>query len=816
MLRPVAFLIGLLLLIAVGAAAGYGVLLWHYGRELPAHSQLADYQPPVLTRFHAGDGQLIAEFAHERRLFEPIEAIPKRIANAFLAAEDKNFYSHPGIDVFGIARALIIDLRNIAEDRRLVGASTITQQVVKNFLLSNEVSLDRKIKEAILAFRLEHALSKDRILELYLNEIYLGHGSYGVAAAALNYFNKGLNELTLSEAAFLAALPKAPANYDPDRYPERAVARRNWVLERMRENGFITAEQAAEARNEPLKTQERQDTQIVEAGYFTEEARREVLNLYGADALYGGGLMVHTSLDPRLQHLATKALRDGLIAYDRRHGWRGPLGRIALDGDWRQRLAPFAPPVDVQDWRTAVVLSVKGDKAELGFAQEGAETGTLRARGAAWARKRRLADAVSPGDVILVSAYAAPADESGDKSGSAEWRLEQVPEVNGASVVIDPHTGRVLAMIGGFSLERSEFNRATQALRQPGSAFKPFVYAAALDSGFTPSTIVMDSPLSIDVGGQLGVWRPENYGDTYLGPQTLRQGLEKSRNVMTVRIAQRVGMARIVDYAKRFGIDPKMRRELAMALGAGETTALRLTTAYAMLVNGGKHIQPSLIDRIQDRRGRTVYRRDQRPCPECQAPWQGQEPPALPDPREEVIDPRTAYQVVSLLEGVVQRGTGKAALAVERPIAGKTGTSNDSKDTWFVGFSPDLVAGIFVGFDQPRTLGKRETGGSVAAPIFTDFMKAALAEEPPTPFRMPPGLRFVYVDVNSGRPARAGGPGVILEAFKPDPEPAEAPAFVGVGGGEAAPGMTYPGSAAPPADAQPAAVRLGPGTGGLY
>jgi penicillin-binding protein 1A len=469
--------------------------------------------------------------------------------------------------------------------------------------------------------------------------------------------------------------------------------------------------------------------------------------------LYEGGLTVHTSLDPHLQHLATKALRDGLMAYDRRHGgWRGPLGHIALDGDWSQRLAPFAPPMDLPDWRAAVVLSVKGDKAELGFAQN-AQAGLLRARGAEWAHKRRLADVVSPGDVILVSPYgpdgaeadaAEPVENAAAKSAAArEWRLDQVPEVNGATVVMDPHTGRVLAMIGGFSMDRSEFNRATQALRQPGSAFKPFVYAAALDSGFTPSTIVMDSPLSIDVGGQLGVWRPENYGDTYLGPQTLRQGLEKSRNVMTVRIAQRVGMAKIVDYAKRFGIDPNMPRELAMALGAGETTVLRLTTAYAMLVNGGKRIAPSLIDRIQDRRGHTIYRRDQRPCPDCQGPWHGQEPPALPDPRDEVIDPRTAYQVVSLLEGVVQRGTGKAARAIGRPVAGKTGTSNDSKDTWFVGFSPDLVAGVFVGFDQPRSLGKHETGGSVAAPIFTEFMTPALADKPPIPFRMPPGLRFV-------------------------------------------------------------------------
>ncbi len=817
MLRTVGFIIGSCLVVALLLAGGYGYVLWRYGSDLPNYMQLKDYQPPVLTRFYAGDGELIGEFAHERRLFEPIGAIPKRVSNAFLAAEDKNFYSHPGVDFSSTARAMVMDIGYMASGRRLVGASTITQQVVKNFLLSNEVSFTRKIKEAILAFRIEHALTKDQILELYLNEIYLGHGSYGVAAAALNYFNKGVNELTIGEAAFLGALPKAPANYDPDRYPQRAVSRRNWVLDRMAEDGFITREQAADAKREPIALHEEKDTDIVEAGYFTEEVRREVLNLYGANTLYEGGLAVRTSLAPHLQHLATEAIRRGLIAYDRRQGWRGVLGRIELNGTWRQSLEPFAPPTDLPGWRAAVVLAVKGDQAELGFAS-GAATGILRAAGMQWTHKKPSA-ALAPGDVILVSPQGADdvtdqqhaGDQDSTAAGKPEaWRLEQIPGVNGAIVVMDPHTGRVLAMVGGFSLDISEFNRATQAMRQPGSSFKPFVYAAALDSGFTPSTLVLDAPISINIGGSIGMWRPENYEHDYLGPTTLRQGLEKSRNLMTIRVAQRIGMGKVADYAKRFGIDDNMPHELAMAIGADETTVLRMTTAYAMLVNGGKRVRPSLIDRIQDRRGHTIYRRDQRDCPDCQTPWHDQEAPALPDPRQQVIDPRTAYQIVSMLEGVVQRGTGRAARAIGRPIAGKTGTSNDSKDAWFIGFSPDLVAGVFVGYDQPKSLGRHATGGKVAAPIFTQFMSAALADKPPVPFRMPPGLRFVYVDLHSGKPAPPGGPGVILEAFKPTGESALTNGEdEGVVTGDDQDGQQ-------PGGAQPAVIHLGPGTGGLY
>lgn len=777
MRRFLVFLLSSLLLLALLGAGGVLVALWHYGRGLPDYRQLADYEPPVMTRIHAADGALIAEYARERRLFVPVEAIPKRVIQAFLAAEDKNFYSHSGVDFLGVLRAVLTNVQRLSEDRRPVGASTITQQVAKNFLLSNEVSLARKAKEAILAFRIEQTLEKDRILELYLNEIYLGLGAYGVAAAALNYFNKSLDELTLAEAAYLAALPKAPNNYHPVRQAEAARARRNWVLGRMAEDGFITREEAQAAAAEPLVARPPDPTRIVPAEYFSEDIRRQLIDRYGEEALYEGGMSVRATLDPRLQEIAESELRRGLVAYDRRHGWRGPIAKLDLARDWRAELRQVPKPPLHPEWTLAVVLDLDNEKAQIGFA-DGAR-GHIPLSALLWARRTVDADTLGPkvrapsdvlakGDVVAVSRLR----EGQDGYAAGAYALEQIPAVNGAVVAMDPHTGRVLAMAGGWSYAESQFNRATQALRQPGSAFKPIVYAAALDHGFTPSSLVLDAPFAIDQGPGLGVWKPQNYTHQFYGPTTLRVGLEKSRNLMTVRLAQNVGMDVVVDYAKRMGVVDEMAPYLPMSLGAAETTLLRLTAAYAVFVNGGKRIQPTLIDRIQDRRGRTIYRHDDRPCPGCAAiGWHGQPEPEIPDMREQALDPATAYQIVSMLQGVVERGTGARIAAVGKPLAGKTGTSNDSKDTWFVGFSPDLAVGVFVGFDEPRSLGAKETGSSVAAPIFKEIMERALADQPGTPFRIPPGVKLVRVEAATGLPTYATGRGVIWEAFKPGTEP---------------------------------------------
>jgi len=789
MLKTLTTLIGLIVFAALlGAGAVLGVF-YYYGRGLPDYQQLADYEPPVMTRVHAGDGRLITEYATERRVFVPIGAMPRPVIRAFLAAEDKNFYSHPGVDYLGVVRAAVTNLVNLAENRRPVGASTITQQVAKNFLLSNEVSIDRKIREAILAFRIERAFSKDRILELYLNEIYLGAGSYGVAAAALNYFDKPLDELTLAEAAYLAALPKAPNNYHPVRQHDAAVARRNWVIDRMEEEDFVTAAEAEAARAEPLVMHERQPTLLTRAEYFAEEVRRELKERYGEIQLYRGGLSVRTTLDSELQAIADDVLRDGLIAYDRRHGWRGPLARLegigdrsAPESDWAGRLAQVPEPRSLGPWRLAVVLQAGGAAARIGLSD--GTTGTIPLEALGWARAwrkeqklgpavRKASEVLRPGDVVAVEAAGGSRGTDKDR----EWPpgtyfLRQIPEVNGAIVALDPHTGRVLTMSGGFNFNESQFNRATQALRQPGSAFKPFVYLAALDSGFTPSSLILDAPFVIDQGPGLGLWKPHNYAQRFYGPSTMRLGLEKSRNLMTVRLAQTIGMQKIADYAGRFDIIENMPETLSMALGAGETTLLKLTTAYAMLVNGGRRIVPTLIDRIQDRHGRTVFRHDARPCPGCRGPdVVVEEMPNIPDTRPRVADAASAYQVVSLLQGVVLRGTGRRIASIGKPLAGKTGTTNDSNDTWFLGFTPDLAVGVFVGFDQPSTLGEGETGSSVAAPVFKAFMERALQDRPAIPFRIPSGIRLVRVNVNTGRLAQPGDRHVILEAFKPGTEP---------------------------------------------
>ncbi len=789
------FLLVLVILAGVAGIAGGGFTLWYIARGLPDYQQLADYHPPILTRVHAGDGRILAEYATERRVYVPVSAVPKRVIDAFVSAEDKNFYSHPGISLPDIIRAAAVNLLNYGQNKRPVGASTITQQVAKNFLLTNEVSITRKIREAMLALYIERALPKDKILELYLNEIYLGSGAYGVAAAALYYFDKSLDELSVAEAAFLAALPKAPNNYNPTRNPEAAKGRRDYVISRMQEDGAIAEAEAQAARATPISLRTRTDIVLVRADYFAEEVRRELFARFGEDRLYRGGLSVHTTLDPRLEAAAERALRDALQAYDRRHGFRGPLGRIDAGQGWRDRLAGLSKVPGLAPWQPAVILGLTQSVAEIGFSDS--SRGQIPFSEMQWARKpledqrvgptpKQPSDALALGDVVAVERL----DQTAE-GGRALYALRQIPAVSGAIVALDPHTGRVLAMAGGWSFEISQFNRAVQALRQPGSSFKPFVYLPALDSGFTPVSIVLDGPVVIDQGPGVGLWKPSNYSRNYLGPVPMRVGIEQSRNLMTVRLAENIGMEKVVDYAKRFGIVDNMAPQLSMALGAGETTLMRLATAYAMVVNGGHKITPTLIDRIQDRNGTTVFRHDKRACDGCRVErFEDETPPELPDTRARVIEASTAYQMVSMLQGVVERGTAIRLRELKRPLAGKTGTTNDSNDTWFIGFSPDLVAGVFIGFDTPRTLGDRETGSSVALPAFKEFIEEALKDQPAIPFRIPPGIRLLRVNPATGELVRASDRGAIWEAFKPGTETSPRGPLVDAGGGAA--GLTSP------------------------
>lgn len=795
-----------LLALTIAVVAAGGVAVWalqEYGGDLPDYRQLAEYAPPTVTRIHAGDGRLLAEYARERRVFVPIGAIPERVKQAFIAAEDQHFYSHPGIDVLGIVRAAVGNIERLQSNLRPQGASTITQQVAKNFFLDNEVSLGRKLKEALLAWRIEQAFSKDHILELYLNEIYLGNRSYGVAAAALNYFDKSLDQLTISEAAYLAGLPKAPSRYDPRREPEAARERRDYVIGRMLQDGYIEAAEAAEARAEALMVRSRAPAEVARADFFTETVRRQLVDRFGEEGFYEGGFSVRATVQPKLQAISDRALRHGLTSYDRRHGWRGALGRIEVEGDWKARLEAFDPGFELDDWQLAVVLATGAKDASIGLADGG--TATLPLAEMSWARRvdgrgrmgpkvQKPSQVVAAGDVIVV--------ERIEGEAGPRWTLRQRPAVEGAVVALDPHTGRVLALSGGFSFRQSKFDRATQARRQPGSSFKPFVYLAALEDGFTPASVVVDGPISFDMGPGLGVWKPQNYSEQYYGPSTLRLGLEKSRNLMTVRLAMDIGMDKVVDVARRFDIAQGLAPYLSGALGASEVDLMHLTTAYAMLVNGGKRIEPAFVERIQDRNGATVMRRDGRTCDTCLATaWSSQAPPALVDGRPQVEDPRYAFQMVNMLEGVVERGTASDAAKLGRPLAGKTGTTNDSKDAWFVGFSPDLVVGVWVGFDQPRSLGEKETGGSAALPIWIEVMGEALKDEPPVPFRTPPGVSIVRVDAATGLLPGPGTKTIIAEAFLPGTEPYTTSSGGGRGGG-------WGGEA-------PAAGRP-PGAGGLY
>jgi penicillin-binding protein 1A len=799
-----------LAVVAAGVAIVAVGYIWEITQDLPSVEALQNYNPPVTTRVYAGDGTLIGEYARERRIFVPIAFVPKLVINAFTSAEDRNFFNHPGIDPSGIIRAAGKDVINVLEHKRLEGASTITQQVAKNMLLNSEVKFSRKVREAILAVRIDATYSKQKILELYLNEIYLGENSYGVAAAALNYFGKSLDELDVAEVAFLAALPKAPSNYDPLHNRQAAVDRRNWVIGQMANNGYITDEQARAAIAEPLSTQTRPlGAQVADVDYFVEEVRRQLYAKYGEQALYDGGLQVRSTLDARLQNFAVSALRTGLVRYDRRHGWRGAVSNININGDWKDTLASAENKSGIDTWRVAVVLGFDDDNStEIGLT--GGATGRIPFKELSWARPELKGAAVGaaptkPESVLKVGdiIYVEPVDENGD------YGLRQVPEVNGAIVAMDPHTGRVLALSGGFSYASSQFDRAMQAMRQPGSSFKPFVYAAALDNGYTPVSKVLDSPFEFNQGPGLGIWRPENFEKGhFLGLTTLRRGIELSRNVMTVRLANEIGMDKVVPIAERFGAYDHLPPLLANALGAYETTLLRMTTAYSEFVNGGKKISASLIDRVQDRNGKTIWRHDGRDCDGCNDPtWHNQQEPLLADTREQIIDPRTAYQIVSLLEGVVQRGTGRSVAAVGKPLAGKTGTSSEAKDTWFIGFSPDLAAGAFVGFDNPRTLGRFEQGATVAAPIFRDFMKNALADVPPTPFRIAPGIELVSVNEKSGALTSPGAPGSILEAFKAGTEPG-GPNAPGADVGAVGVGDTTTTGTSP--------SDVGEGTGGLY
>ncbi len=777
----------LIVLVILGLVSAIALWVWvaSLARDLPDYRQLAEYEPAITTRVHAGDGALIAEFANEDRVFVPYTSIPVHLVDAFTSAEDKKFFEHDGLDYQGIVRAALRSGWNkVRGQGGLQGGSTITQQVAKNFLLTRDQTIVRKVKEAIISRRIERAFSKEDIMELYLNEIYLGYNSYGVGSAALNYFGKSLPELNLSEAATLAALAQRPGTVNPYTNPERLVVRRNWVLGRMVANGHVTNDVADAAKAQPLETIRRlRGPEIEAAAYFVEELRRDLIAEYGEDQIYQGGLSIRSTIDTRLQLAAQEALQAGLEAYDRRHEYRGPFARLEDGEDPIAGLDGLTLPGGYGTWEAGAVSAVAEDGATI-VLKDGAET-AIAAEDVSWAaetyERTEGGSGLRPGDIVLVEvsrAEPAEAEAADSEDGvlgapQGESILRQVPEADGALVALDPHSGRILAMAGGYSFWKSQFNRATQAVRQPGSGFKPFVYAAALEQGYTPVTKVLDAPfVDFDIEKD-DFWAPSNYSEgRFYGLSTMRTGLEQSRNLMTVRLAQDIGMESIVDFSERVGLYDKLNPFLAMSLGAGELQILRMTLGYASLVNGGKRVTPTLFDRVQDRDGLTLFRGDDRVCEGCVAEaWDGGPPPDLPDTRQQTLDPVIAYQVVHMLEGVVQRGTGRRALRVGKPLAGKTGTSNDYFDAWFMGFSPDLVVGVWVGFDTPRTLGEGESGGAVAAPIFTDFMEAALKDTPPLPFRIPPGVRLVEIDAETGELPTPASTDLILEAFRPGTEP---------------------------------------------
>ncbi len=736
--------------LSVIALAGFSLAIyaaWLF-HDMPDAADLADYRPPTATRVYAWDGTLIGEYSKERRIFVSYDQIPLQVVNAFLAAEDHNFFKHGGVDPMGLLRAMAKNVMNASHGKRLEGGSTITQQVAKNVLLTNEATVGRKMKEAILADRLEQSMSKEHILELYLNEIWLGYHSYGVVAAAYNYFGKPLSELDLAECAYLAALPKGPDNYHPVRNKAAAIRRRNFVLSQMADLGMVPRAQALAAMKEDLVVQTAPvRTKYHDADYFVEEVRQRGIATLGKK-LDEGGYYMRTTLDPRLQTAARVALMKGLENYDHRHGWRGAWGHVDADQGWEKQALASTPPSERRDWRAARVESAAGGVVRVVQADGGGH-GALESADVVWAQAGRKP--LSRGDLIFV-----------EPASPGVYNLRQVPLVNGALVAIDPWSGRTLAMVGGYSFSLSNFNRATQANRQPGSSFKPFVYATALENGYTPASQVLDGPISLP-GAKAGeIWSPENFHKGYLGLLPLRRGLELSLNTMTVRLAQGVGMPKIIDLAKRAGVVTNMDPVLAMALGAGETTPFKLTAAYSAFVNGGRRINPHLIEVVEDAQGKPLLNADQRDCPKCVSAFNGEESPRVAPGGEQIIDPITAYQITTMLQGVVQRGTAAQASSLGRPIGGKTGTTNDFRSAWFVGFSPDIVVGVFVGFDDNRSLGNNETGAVDAVPIFIDFMQTALKGTPVHDFRPPKDVKYGMVRG-------------VREAFRPGTEPKPPP-----------------------------------------
>ena len=729
------------------------IVLWTFSNSIPDYRFLKNYKPPVSSKMYSGEGDLVADFSKEKRIFVPFEAIPINVINSFLAAEDKNFFSHPGVDAKGLMRAIVNNIDNILNSKRLEGASTITQQVAKNFLLTNEVSINRKIKEAILAFRIERALTKERILELYLNQIYLGSGAYGVAAASLEYFDKSIKELNYNEAALLAALPKAPSKYNPYRDRDLAKFRRNLVLNNLFENNLISEKNYLEYKDKPIELKKIKKVFLEDSQYYIEDVRKNIIDQLTYEKVYKQGYNINTPINLEFQKIVTKSLRNGLIAYDKRKGWRGPLKNFKYTKNWLEKIEKNFRLEKSIGWQIAIVKKVNQFYAEI--ETENYLNGTIEYKDISWTKKE-FEDLLKEGDVIYVKSI-----------NKNFYSLEQLPEINGGAVVMDPFTGRVLALSGGFSFRNSEFNRASQALRQPGSAFKPFVYAVALENKYTPSSLVLDAPLVLDQGVDLKKWKPENYGKKFYGPSTLRVGLEKSRNLMTVRIAQSLGIDKIANFSKAMGIYEEPEELLSISLGSAETTLLSLTSAYCSFINGGKLIKPILIDRIQDGEGNTIINNENRKCTNCdKISFTSKEFPKIEDNYQQLFSPQTAYQITSLLQGAIQRGTGKKLKKLELNLAGKTGTTNDNTDAWFIGFTSNLVIGVYVGMDNPKPLGKFETGSKAALPIFEEFVKKAIKKSDARPFKVPENITLMVIDPKTGNKAKFSSKNTIIESYK--------------------------------------------------
>ena len=729
------------------------IILWSFSNSIPDYKFLKNYKPPVSSKMYSGNGDLVADFSREKRIFIPYSAIPKNVINSFLSAEDKNFFSHPGVDAKGVMRAVVNNIQNIMTSKRLEGASTITQQVAKNFLLTNEVSIKRKLKEAILAFRIERALSKERILELYLNQIYLGSGAYGVAAASLEYFDKSIKELNYNEAALLAALPKAPSKYNPYRNLQLAKFRRDLVLKNLYDNNFLEQKNYLEFKDQPIQLKKTKKIFLEDAQYYIEDVRKNIIDQLSYEKVYNQGYNINTPINLNLQKIATRALRNGLIKYDRRKGWRGPIINIKYSTDWLKKIDKKLKLEKSIEWQLAIVKKI--NQFSTIIETEDNLEGKIEYKDITWTKKE-FEDLFQNGDVIYVK-----------KLNKNFYSLQQLPKINGGIVVIDPFTGRVLALSGGFSFKNSEFNRSSQALRQPGSAFKPFVYALALENQFTPSSLVLDAPLVLDQGVDLKKWKPENYGKKFYGPSTLRVGLEKSRNLMTIRIAQNLGVDKVASFSKAMKIYENPEKLLSISLGSAETTLLRLTTAYCSFVNGGKLIDPIIIDRIQDGEGNTIINNENKKCADCeQISYTGEEFPKVEDNFKQILSPQTAYQVTSILQGAVERGTGKKLKKLGLNLAGKTGTTNENTDAWFIGFLSNLAIGVYVGMDNPEPLGKFETGSKAALPIFEEFVKKAIKKSDSRPFKVPKDITLMVVDTNTGEKAKFTSKNTIIESYK--------------------------------------------------